>query len=1069
MSKREPYAFEEPSVDGPQLWRSLEERAKRGDPELRKEFAAEFPRNHFTTPPSEEASTLGRRGFMTIMGASLALAGAEGCRRPIEKIVPYQRLPEQVIPGVSTHYATVYNRRGEALGLLVESHEGRPTKIEGNPDHPASFGGADLIAQASILDLYDVDRSTNPHTGGKDTTWDAFEKMATSALKAHEADQGARLRVLMQPTNSPTVRTARQELIKRFTKARVYTYASVNDSNSREGTRIAFGQPVQALYSYERANVVLALDSDFLQTEPGNVAATRRFAGRRSLPRARQGEGMSRLYVVEPMLTTTGTNADHRLRLPATDVERYLMALTAQLAQGGLDLGPLADAVKASAKFDAIPQKWITAVAKELLDTANHGKSIIIAGSRQPPAVHAVVHALNLALGNVATAGPINYLPTSDPEEKDSATEIRDLGAEMASGAVDTLLILGGNPVYDAPADSKFAEGLTKVKLSIHLASTNDETGSRCTWHLPRAHELESWGDQASFDGTISIQQPLIAPLWGGRSDAELLALFADLPNHDGHSLVRATQVDTMLAARELTQISDIRPDHTFDCKDRQGNLSTHGVGELEKSWKLALRDGFLPPSKAPRFPTVDTTRAAANAAAVVATRKLAASPTKDNLEVVFAACPKMLDGRHANNAWLQELPDPITKIVWDNVAVLSPTTAGDLGIKNGDMLTLNLGGRQVSIAAWVLPGQTNNTIAVTMGWGRTKAGRLGNGKGFNVNPLRGLDSMYFATGVKVTKNGESYSIGQTQDHNSMEGRAVARDATYEDYVKWPNFADMQTPPPRALPLWSDQDYSEGYQWGMTIDLNACTGCNACVIACQAENNIPVVGKIEVARGREMQWLRIDRYFVTGADPAGGQKANAHASATDEDPLVAHQPLACVQCEEAPCENVCPVNATTHSPEGLNDMAYNRCIGTRYCANNCPYKVRRFNYLNWHNDSVWKKEGGLPDSYQMQQNPNVTVRFRGVMEKCTYCVQRIQTVKIRAKRENRAIKDGEIATACSATCPASAIVFGNLNDPKSAVTYYTRLDRQYKLLGELGTKPRTTYLGKVRNPNPEMA
>ncbi len=620
---------------------------------------------------------------------------------------------------------------------------------------------------------------------------------------------------------------------------------------------------------------------------------------------------------------------------------------------------------------------------------------------------------------------------------------------------MDSLLILGGNPVYDAPADVAFGDVLRKIPFTVHASLFFDETGEKCTWHVPRAHEYESWGDARSLDGTLAVQQPLIAPLFGGRSDIELLALVANSTERNAYDAVRATAREIILDDHGLLGCAPFNDMGKAECHDPLGNPARAALGDIERDWSRALAMGVLHRSQPPATASVRTGVVAQALEKTTAQARVGAGA----LEVTFAPCPKMVDGRHANNTWLQEMPDPATKLVWDNAALVSPATAQELGLASGDLVKIAAGDRSVTVAVWVQPGQADHSIALTLGWGRKRAGRIGNDRGFDAYPLRTTRTLGFATGVQVSKTGdEPYFFARTQEHSSTEDRPIAHETTLVDYRNRPNFAELDSPPPRSLPLWSQQDYSQGYQWGMSVDLNACTGCNACVIACMAENNVPVVGKREVWRGREMHWLRIDRYYVE----------NAQLGATADDPVVIHEPVMCVHCEEAPCENVCPVNATTHGPEGLNEMAYNRCIGTRYCGNNCPYKVRRFNYLNWHNDVVWKETGGLPETLQMQQNPNVTVRFRGVMEKCTYCVQRIQSAKIKAKREYRELRDGEIRTACQQTCPADAIVFGNVNDPASAVSKWSRTDRRFGLLAELGTRPRTTYLGKVRNLKPEM-
>ena len=1049
MSKRARYSWEDvtsPSANADVPGSSL------GHLQQLEVSAAEFPKGHVSTPPSDEALFVSRRGLLGAMASTMALVGAEGCRRPVEKVVPYAKMPEDVVPGVPTHYSTVIQRRGEALPLLVESHEGRPTKVEGNASHPASIGKTDFIAQATILDLYDPERSTTPRKGGQPASWVEFDHELGAKLAGYDADQGARLRVLMQPTLSPSVLRMRAALAQRFPKARVHTWSAINDSNAREGSRLAFGKPTNTMYAFDKARVILSLDSDFLQTETGNVRANWTFANGRRIRGPR--DPMSRLYVVEPARTTTGNCADHRLRLPASDIERYAHALVAELAKKGVAVSDIASGLPSPPNTEGIPPKWITAVANDLF--ANRARAVIVVGSRQPPVLHALAHALHAALGSVGTA--VAHAPVADPDELDAPTDIKALSDAMGANQVDGLIILGGNPVYDAPADLGFGEKIGKLPLSVHASLFFDETSEKCTWHVPRAHEFEAWGDARSTDGTVCTQQPLIAPLYAGRSDIELLAFMARTPETSAHDIVRMTIRGVILDARGITGCGEFSEGGTTQCRDSTGNPFIAHLTDLERHWSRALATGVAQRAQGPV--TALTPRHEEILAAIRTQRKAPTRVGPGAIEVTFAPCPKMLDGRYANNTWLQELPDPVTKLVWDNAAIVSPATAKELGVDSKDIVTIGLGARSIRAAVWVVPGQADHSIALTLGWGRQKSGRIGNGRGFDVYPLRTMDALGFAVGAKVTKTADDpYFFAKMQGNDSAEGRPIVHEATLAEYHKTPNFAEMETPPPRALPLWSQVDYSKGHQWGMVIDLNACTGCNACVVACIAENNVPVVGKLEVWRGRTMQWLRIDRYYVERAD----------LGATADDPLVIHEPVMCVHCEEAPCENVCPVNATTHGPEGLNEMAYNRCIGTRYCANNCPYKVRRFNYLNWHNDSVWKETGGLPETLQMQQNPNVTVRFRGVMEKCTYCVQRIQSAKIRAKREYRELKDGEIATACEQACPADAIVFGDLNDPASRVARASRTDRRFGLLAELGTRPRTTHLGKVRNPNPEMA
>ena len=1024
MSKRQPYELDVAKNDAaPIFWKSLEQKA---DPaRARAEATAEFPRAAIAADlaKSDLVGPVGRRGFL-FGGMSAALLAVEGCaRRPVENILPYSKAPEYMLPGIPVHYATVREHRGEAIGLLVENHEGRPTKIEGNPDHPGSFGGTDAITQASILELYDPDRSNGPRTAGKEAKWEDFEAFLKQKSVAFAADGGAKLRVLMTPSNSPTMLRLRDALAAKLPQSKVHVWTPLSNSNAREGARIAFGKPVNTIVDYRFARVVLALDSDFLQTEPGMVRATRLFARGRKL-RSSHESGMGRLWVIEPSYTNTGANADHRLRLAAREIEPYLLALGKELStRQGVDLSQIAPLLATSpGAVDGVPPQWIKVVADELVTM--RGRGAIVVGSRQPARLHALAHALNAALGNAGTA--IGTYPANDPAERDVAADIKDLTADIDAGKVETLVILGGNPVYDAPADLKFAEKLAKVPTSIHLAHSVDETGSKCTWHLPRAHELETWGDQRTLDGTLAVQQPMIAPLFGGRSEIELLALVTGDPP-TGYDLVRATV--------------------------KSG--STIPAAVLEQTWKAGLNRGIFASSGNRSLGPMEVV----GGAVVTAFSKSQASKplAPDNLEIEFAPDPKLFDGRYANNPWLLELPDFMTKICWDNAACISPATAKALGLASGDVVTLSReGAAHVEIPVWILPGQADNTVTVNVGWGRTVTGRYGTGVGFDVYPLRTSDALGFADGAKVQKTGKTWLLAQTQEHQSMEGRPIAIDTTFDEYRRHPNFAQFKTPDPKVLPLWKPVEY-KGHKWGMVIDLSSCTGCDACVIACQAENNIATVGKDQVHRNREMYWIRIDRYFL-GED--------------ESNPPVAIQPVACVQCEEAPCENVCPVNATAHSPEGLNDMAYNRCIGTRYCANNCPYKVRRFNYLEFQGGPTGSTPdtlyGDIPETRKMQFNPDVTVRMRGVMEKCTYCVQRIQEGKIASKRDERPIKDHEIVTACEQACPAEAIVFGDLNDPTSRVAKYAEIDRGYHLLSELGTHPRTTYLGKIRNPNPAM-
>jgi molybdopterin-containing oxidoreductase family iron-sulfur binding subunit len=1046
MSGRRPHEFGEAPA-GPAVWTSLEDRsggaeeprpqAEQGEPDVPTKDA------HEQGGSFVPASSLSRRNFLAVAGAGTAAVGFQGCiRRPKENILPFTEGPEHVIPGVPLRFATATHRRGDAIGLLVTSHGGRPTKIEGNPQHPASEGATDVFGQATVLDLYDPQRSAGPaKRKGQalvDAKPDEFDKALEARLADHEADGGSGLRILAEPTNSPTWLRMREAVKKRFPNAKFHTYGSVHEGNVRQGARMAFGEPVHAVPDLAQARTVLALDSDFLMTEPGAVRNSRGFAQNRAPQSPR--DQMSRLYAVEATMSVTGANADHRLRLPSADVGRYLKALAGELAQNHGLLSELSGAL-GGVDTEGVPAPWIEQVARELVES--EGRAVLLVGSRQPAWVHALAHAVNEALG--ARDRTVRYFPATDPEQGNPLQDLSSLVEAVKGGTVSTLLMLGGNPVYDAPSDLGFGEVLaTEGLTSIHLSMHRDETSQRCSWHVPRTHELEAWGDQRALDGTLSVQQPLIAPLYeGARSDIEMLGMVAGERNWRGHRLVRTTLRST-----------------------------APGTSSFERNWRRILHRGLVsdPPTRANPSLKTETVASAVSAAGG------RAEVGPDKLEVVFAADYAMFDGRHANNPWMLELPHPMTRIAWDNPAQISPKTAEALGVEGGDIVKLSRqGGTDIEIAVTILPGHADWTVTLPLGWGRSHAGNYGNGCGFDVHPLRTTDGFHFATGVQASKTGRRHHLAELQTHDSMEGRPLAIDGTFQpvhtddprykdapSYQDDPKFTRYRSVTMSIPPLWETVDYSGRIKWGMTIDLSACTGCSACVIACQAENNIPSVGKQQAAIGRAMHWIRVDRYFV-------GEVV--------DDPLVAMQPVTCQHCEQAPCENVCPVNATAHSPEGLNDMAYNRCIGTRYCMNNCPYKVRRFNFLNWngHLDKVANDMGGtygdIPETHKMQKNPNVTMRFRGVMEKCTYCVQRIEAARIAARTEGRDFQDTDespVTPACAQACPTQAITFGDLNNKRHTVTQMANLDRRYNLLAEVGTQPRTTYLGKIRNPNPAM-
>jgi len=979
---------------GRTYWKSLEELAR--TPQFLEFLHREFP---------EQASSFddpeGRRGFLKMMGASLALAGLTGCtRQPEEKIVPYVKAPEEVVPGRALFFATAVIDGGYAKGVLVESHMGRPTKVEGNPDHPASLGATDVFGQASVLDLYDPDRSQTLTYLGEIRPWGSFLAAVKAAVDAQRASQGGGLRILTETVTSPTLAAQIEELLAAHPSARWHQYDPVGADSVRAGTALALGASSAVLYDLDKADVVLCLDADFVGAGPANLRLIRAFASRRRLGGEQSPAGMNRLYVAESSPSLTGSLADHRLPVRASEVEGLARAIATGL---GASMGGGTGAASAHAP-------WVAALVKDL--QAHAGRCVVMAGEWQPPAVHAVAHAINQKLGNVGQT--VTYAPSAEARPVDQMASLRELAAAMAAGQVQTLLVLGGNPVYDAPADLDFARRMDKVPLRIHVGLYDDETAERCHWHVPATHSLEAWGDARAFDGTVTIVQPLIAPLYAGcKSVHEVLAAFTARPERSGHDIVR----------------------------DYWKARAASGA-DAEKAWQRALHDGVLAaPAPAAVPPSVTPSAPAA-----------AAAPAGHGLEIVFRPDASVRDGRFANNGWLQELPRPLTKLTWDNAALMSPRTAESLGISiestslgsETDVVELRYRGRTARAPAWIVPGHPDGTVTVHLGYGRTRAGRIGTGVGFNAYALRTSDAPWFGGGLEAKKTGDRYLLACTQDHWSMEGRNPVRAGTLEEYGKKPDYArELFEEPAPSLSLYPAFPYT-GHAWGMAIDLNACVGCNACTIACQAENNIPVVGKDQVGRGREMHWIRVDRYYSGGA----------------ENPETHHQPVPCMHCENAPCEVVCPVAATVHSDEGLNDMVYNRCVGTRYCSNNCPYKVRRFNFFLYSDFET--------PSLKLQRNPDVTVRSRGVMEKCTYCVQRINRARIDARNEGRKVKDGEIKTACQAACPGEAIVFGDVNDPASRVARLKAEPRNYGLLAELNTRPRTTYLAHVKNPNPHM-
>ena len=957
---------------GPLYWRALEELA--GQPDVR-------ARIHELVPhPSLLDPGLDRRGFLRLLGASLALAGLGACSRPPQQeIVPWVRHPDQLPPALPRFYASTLACAGDVAGVLVETHQGRPTKIEGNPAHPMSLGATSPAMQAAVLELWDPDRSQAPLHEGVAASWDDFRAQAAT-LAARYVHDGRGLHVLGGRIDSPTLAAQRGAWLARFPGSRWYQYEAIDEDSALAGALLALGTPLRARYRFDQAKVVLALEADFLGSQPGALRHARDFIGSRK-PEA---DDFNRLYVVEASPSLTGAKADHRWPLASARVGTFALELGELL---GL---PDVHATQSS----GISARRLRALAQDL--EAQRGRALVLAGRAQPPWVHALAHLLNDALGNAGRT--VEYYAPAEPWEN-AGEGLRELTAAMAAGRVETLLVLDGNPAYATPADARFAERLAKVSQRIHLGLYRDETAFACQWHLPRSHALESWSDLRAADGTASLVQPVIAPLYDSRTVHQLLAMFLG---------------DTR-SERECVQ-------STWRAQD-----GADADGFWTASLQVGVIAGSAPPAQAPR---VDT--------GFLAQRHAPHDPS--GLELLLAPDPTVWDGRYANNGWLQELPKPLTTLTWSNVALVSPELALAHDLKNGDALELRVGGRHTQAPVWIMPGLAARSVTAHLGYGRRRAGRVGEQLGFDAYALRSLAAPWRSGGLQINRTGAHYTLAATQRHHAMEGRAPVRTGTLEQFRAQPAFAQDAPTPPSLYPARPPGEYA----WGMSVDLNACIGCGACTIACQAENNIPVVGADEVERGREMHWIRVDRYY----------EGDAQA------PRIHHQPVPCMHCEHAPCELVCPVGATVHDAEGLNVQVYNRCVGTRFCSNNCPYKVRRFNFLQYSDLAT--------ESLKAQRNPDVSVRNRGVMEKCTYCIQRIETAHIAADIAGRRIADGEVLTACQAACPTQAIVFGDQQDPASAVSRQKASPRHYALLAELNTRPHTTYLASIRNPHPAL-
>ncbi len=1013
-------------VKTPNYWKSLGELAR--NDEYEKFVEREFPEN-----ATELNDKVSRRSFLRVMGASIALAGFAACRRPVQKIMPYSKQPEDIVEGKPLFYASAMPFQDALEGIVVENSEGRPTKIEGNEEHPSSNGNTSIFGQAALLNMFDPDRSRYVRKDGERSSVSAFAKFCSD----HFSQTDQNIAFISEANSSPTYNRLKERALDRFSNAQWITYEPFGEDNALEGTDIAFGQRLRTVNHYDNANVIVSFDDDFLNpaADKNSVENTRQFTDGREVTSPE--DDMSRFYAVESTFSLTGSNADNRLRIKSSEIGLFIYALAAELSSSVDGLSAFNGYTNKFSDHD-----WIPVLAEELLE--NRGESILTVGRDHKPALHATVAAINTALANEGETITYHNVPHID--EQNNREAFAGLVEDLNNGNIDTVVMVGTNPAFTAPADLNFSDAITNAGQVIHLSDFYDETSKLANWHINRAHFLEAWGDGYSYTGSRSIIQPQIEPLYSGVSEVEFLSAILDGEERSkGYDLVQET-------------------------------WQSYYSSNFETRWEQTLHDGIAEENT---FPTVSVSISSEfNSQARDFVNNAESS---EGMELVIRADSTAFDGRFANNGWLQELPEPMTKITWDNVALMSKKTADKLGVTEAglgkaevEMVSITVDGTTLEIPAWVQPGHADDSITITVGYGREGIGRVANKTGFDTYPLRTTANMHYASDISIEKTGEMYEIACTQDHNSMEGRSILRHATLQEYRDNPDFSSYDSAYDAEMPGLAyaeeqgedsplsifnpidEQDYpADEPQWGMSIDLNACTGCGVCTIACTAENNIPVVGKREVSRGREMHWIRNDRYF-------DGDVNN---------PKALHQPVPCMHCELAPCEQVCPVAATTHSDDGMNQMTYNRCIGTRYCANNCPYKVRRFNFFNYSKEFL--TSGDDPEIVQMAMNPEVTVRFRGVMEKCTYCVQRVNRAKIQRSietdGETQKPKDGAVETACQQACPADAIYFGDLTDPDSEVVKTKKNNRNYLLLEELNTRPRTSYLSELSNPNPKLA
>ena len=1015
---------------GRTYWRSLGEYAQ--TPDFEEWLHREFPAG----AAEWEQDPLSRRNFLRLMGASLALAGLglSGCRRPEAHLVPFTQSPEWLISGKTMSFATAQPRRRGAVPLLATTFDGRPIKMEGNPLHPFSEGKSDNHAQASILDLYDPARRRHLTFQGKKAETAQLDAEIKRLRSEAAASAGATLAILADETCSPTRERLRSELLRQFPQATWAIYEPLSPGFDTEASTAAFGAGTQFRANLANASAILAADCDFLGSEDGDLADTRNFAAGRRI--RKPGDKISRLYVAEPRFSITGSMADHRLRLRSGEVGAFLLELGRQIRslRANAELNAALTAAPDLSLPHGVDAAWIRECAADLVANAN--RSIVLVGRRQPASVQALALTINSALGAIGNTLVVQ------PSFSAPAASIRDLAARLQAGAIKSLVILGGDPVYNAPADLSFGNLLAAVPSSLHLSAQPNATSTKTSWFVPGTHYLEAWGDALTGDGSYVSIQPTIQPLWAGESQLEFLCRLTGQAKPVGPALIK----------------------ETFSARTNQNGQ------KLEEAWSNFVREGFIPAAATNAAKPLNGAALAALTAKIGDTAEASAGA----LEAVFVSSPAMDDGRYLNNGWLQEWPDPMTKLTWDNAILVSPGTAKALGLRNeiikgilvADVVRATLAGQTVEAPIVVAPGHVDFAVSLPLGYGQEELGPVAKGSGFNAYPLRRTDSEYIAQGLKLEKTGRTRQLAVTQEHQVMEGRDLVREAAVGEFNEDPGWVkkvgmDGHIPPNQSF--YKSPKLDGEYQWAMVVDLSTCTGCNACVTACTAENNIPIVGKDQVMKGREMHWIRVDRYYT--GEP--------------EEPEAVAQPVACMQCENAPCETVCPVNATVHNEEGLNVMAYNRCIGTRYCANNCPYKVRRFNFFDYNQRALDKlywgpiAPKGTEETIKLQKNPNVTVRMRGVMEKCTFCVQRIEEAKIRARVKARDSADiripaGSIQTACQQACPADAIVFGDLKNEKEQVGQLRNLPQNYSLLEYLNVRPRLTYLGRVRNPNPAM-